>query len=82
MSYDSRGGGKAAAQLRQVVEGGLHMDTTATSPALLTGAALRDAASELLDPAVALAPHAGGLEAAAAELGVLLAERAAAAKAQ
>jgi NAD(P)H-dependent FMN reductase len=72
VTYGSRGGVRAAAQL-QVVLQGLHMRNTATNPALTTnGSQLRDNA--FIDIAAAFEPFVEQVGAMAAELAALIAE--------
>jgi NAD(P)H-dependent FMN reductase len=70
VSYGSRGGGKAAGHLRQVLDG-LRMRAVATMPALpLAGKPMVD--GQLADPGAAFADCVPALEAAFRELGAEL----------
>ena len=67
VTYGSQGGGKCAAQLRQVLEG-LHMKTAATMPGLKLGRARVEANAGEIDPVAAFADHLGELRQAFTEL--------------
>jgi NAD(P)H-dependent FMN reductase len=71
VSYGHRGGGKAAAQLRQVLEG-LKMPTAATMPAITFTNEMRDQAGLLRDPAGDFSDYAAAIVAAGDELKTLL----------
>lgn len=72
VSYGHRGGGKAAAQLRQVLEG-LKMRPAAAMPAITFTEQMRDATAMLKDPPSDFAPYAEAVRAAAHELKMLFA---------
>jgi len=67
VTYGGHGGGRCAAQLRQVVEA-LHMAPVATMPALTLPRGHIEANSGLIDPGVEFAAHLADLNAAFAEL--------------
>ena len=72
VTYGGHGGGRCAAQLRQVVEA-LHMAPVATMPALTLSRAHIEANPGVIDPAAEFAGHLGELNAAFAELAAALA---------
>ncbi|MGH9691424.1 MAG: NADPH-dependent FMN reductase [Candidatus Acidiferrales bacterium] len=72
MSYGHRGGAKAAAQLRQVLEG-LHMDPVTTMPAIAFTNEMLAENGRLLDPARDFAPYAESVKTAIEELAAKLA---------
>ena len=72
VSYGGHGGGKCAAQLRQVLDG-LEMRTVATMPGLRLARDAIEANAGTIDPAVAFAGHRDGLLQGYAELAAALA---------
>lgn len=68
ISYAHRGGGKAAAQLRQVVEGGLHMNVVQTMPGIVFKESMLDAQHKIMTPSENFAPSLPDLKAAVEEL--------------
>jgi NAD(P)H-dependent FMN reductase len=73
VSYGYRGGVKAAAQLHQVLEGGLKMRVAATIPAVTFTNEMVAAPGRLRDPATDFAAFAPGIGQVAAELSALFA---------
>lgn len=71
ISYAHRGGGKAAAQLRQVFDG-LKMRTAATMPGLITSHDMLGPDGEIKDPADTFAKHKESILTAVEELKTLL----------
>jgi len=71
VSYGHRGGVKAAAQLREVLNG-LHMRAVATMPALVIKGAPMDPYGRLLDPAQTFAAAAADVQRAAEEIAAAL----------
>lgn len=67
ISYGHHGGGKAAAQLRQVLDG-LKMRATAATPGITFTNEMLTGAGRLKDPAVDFARYAEGVRTAAEEL--------------
>jgi NAD(P)H-dependent FMN reductase len=74
VSYGHHGGGKAAAQLRQVLEG-LRMHPAATMPAITFLQEMLTADGHLRDPATDFLPYAEAIAQAAEELSLVLANR-------
>jgi NAD(P)H-dependent FMN reductase len=74
VSYGHRGGGKAAAQLRQVLEG-LKMRPAAAMPAITVLHEMFTADGPLRDPATDLSSYAEAIAQAAEELTLLLANQ-------
>jgi len=74
VSYGYRGGGKAAAQLRQVCEA-LRMHPVAAMPAITFTSEMLAADGRLRDPATDFAPFAAEIERVAAELEAFLQKR-------
>lgn len=73
VSYGHRGGGKAAGQLRQVLDG-LKMRPAATMPAIICTDEMREETGLLRNPASDFASYSATLQAAANELRALLPE--------
>jgi NAD(P)H-dependent FMN reductase len=73
VTYGTRGGGRAAAQM-QIVLQGLHMRNTATNPALNTNVTQLDEAKKFVDIELALGPFVDDVRAMAAELAVMIAD--------
>jgi NAD(P)H-dependent FMN reductase len=73
VTYGTRGGVRAAAQMQSVLEG-LHMRNTATNPALNTNPAQLNAEGKFIDIEGAFAPFAQDVYAMASELAALIAE--------
>lgn len=71
VSYGFRGGVKAAAQLRQVLDG-LHMRTASTMPAIIFSNEMLDADGRLRNPQEDFSPFAETVRRAAEELASLL----------
>lgn len=71
VSYGHRGGGKAAVQLRQVLEG-LKMQPAPTMPAITFTNEMRDDTGLLRNPAADFASYAATIKAAIEELRALL----------
>ena len=74
VSYGHHGGGKAAAQLRQVLDG-LRMRPAATMPAIVVTKEMLAADARLRDPSADFAPFAEDVRRAAAELAALHGDR-------
>ena len=74
VSYGHRGGGKAAAQLRQVLEG-LRMRPADAMPAITFSQEMLTADGRLRDPATDFLPYVEAIEQAAEELRLILANR-------
>lgn len=72
VSYGHRGGGKAAGQLRQVLDG-LKMRAAETMPAIIFTDQMREETGLLRDPASDFAGYTATLKTAAGELKALLA---------
>jgi NAD(P)H-dependent FMN reductase len=72
VSYGFHGGGKAAAQLRQVLEGGLDMRPATAMPAITLVREMFTAEGLLRDPATDFSPFTSSIEQAAKELTSLL----------
>lgn len=73
VSYGYRGGVKAAAQLQQVLEGGLKMRVAPTMPSVTFTNEMLDAAGRVRDPATNFAPAADAIARMAREMVELLA---------
>lgn len=71
VSYGSRGGGKCADQLRQVLDG-LGMRPVATMPGFVLGRDRVEENAGTIDPAEVFAAHLGDLQQAFAELALAL----------
>ena len=74
VSYGSRGGGKCASQLRQVLKG-LHMKPVSTMPALKLGRERVEANAGAIEAAQVFAHHAPALRRAFAQLDAALGGR-------
>ena len=74
VSYGHHGGGKAAAQLRQVLEG-LRMRPAATMPAITLSKEIFTSGGRLRDPATDFLPYAETIAQAAEEMSLILANQ-------
>lgn len=68
ISYAHRGGGKAAAQLRQVIEGGLKMNVVQTMPEIVFKESMLDEHRQISTPGTHFAPSVPAINSAIEEL--------------